>query len=106
MNNVSLQTTNSDELIVAALAHLNKGNINNVIACFASEFHFKDYGLGLEFTDSERLGEFFHKIREFYPDSLVLTDQVFVSGNHVIAEWTLRATLTEPFYGGPSRNVP
>jgi steroid delta-isomerase-like uncharacterized protein len=106
MNNVSLQSTKSDEVILTALAHLNRGNVNSAIACFASEFHFKDHGLGLEFTDSERLAEFFHKIRELYPDSLVLTDQVFVSGKHVIVEWTLRATLTEPFYGGLLRNVP
>lgn len=106
MNTGAFQTTTSDEVILAALAHLNKGNINNVIACFARVFHFKDHGLGLEFTDCERLGEFFHKIRELYPDSVVLTDQVLVSGNHVIAEWTLRATLTEPFYGGLSRKVP
>lgn len=106
MHDVSLQTTRSDEVILAALAHLNSGNINNAIAYFATAFHFRDYGLGLEFTGSERLAEFFHKIRELYPDSLVSTDQVFVSGNHVVAEWTLRATLTEPFYGGLSQNVP
>jgi len=29
-----------------------------------------------------------------------------VSGEHVITEWTLRFTLTEPFYGGLSRRVP
>ena len=88
MNNVSLQTTNSDEVLLAALAHLNKGNINNTIACFASEPSLKDHGLGLEFTDSERLGEFFDNQGSSYPDSLVLR-QVFVSGNHVIARWTL-----------------
>ncbi|HEY4087590.1 MAG TPA: ester cyclase [Bryobacteraceae bacterium] len=102
---MSVQTPKSDEVILDALAHLNNGNINSVIAYFASEFHFRDYGLGLEFTGRERLAEFFRKIRELYPDSLVLTDHVFVSGNHVIAEWTLRATLTEPFYGGLTRNI-
>jgi len=33
-------------------------------------------------------------------------DKVIVSGEHVIIEWTLRFTLTEPFYGGQSRRVP
>jgi len=26
-------------------------------------------------------------------------------GNHVITEWTLQTTLTEPFYGGLTRRV-
>jgi hypothetical protein len=29
-----------------------------------------------------------------------------VSGEHVITEWTLKTTITEPFYGGLSRKVP
>ena len=29
-----------------------------------------------------------------------------MSGDHVIIEWTLATTLTEPFYGGLSRKVP
>jgi len=33
-------------------------------------------------------------------------DAIFVSGNDVIVEWTLRATLTEAFFGGLSRKVP
>ena len=28
-----------------------------------------------------------------------------MSGDYVIMEWTLQATLTEPFYGGLSRKV-
>ena len=50
--------------------------------------------------------EFFRKMRELYPDSSLLTDDMFVSGDRVISEWTLRATLTEPFVGGLSRKVP
>ena len=33
------------------------------------------------------------------------TDQVFVIGNHVIAQWTVQATSTEPFYGGLTRKI-
>jgi hypothetical protein len=52
------------------------------------------------------LGEFFQKSRELYPDSSMQTDKILVSGDYVVTEWTLRATLTEPFYGGLSRRVP
>jgi ketosteroid isomerase-like protein len=58
-----------------------------------------------EFKDKERLREFFQKTRELYPDSFLQTDSIFVSGDHVITEWTLQATFTEPFYGGLSPKV-
>jgi hypothetical protein len=52
------------------------------------------------------LAEFFQKINELYPDSSLQTDRILVSSDYVVIEWTLRATLTEPFYGGRSRKVP
>ena len=36
---------------------------------------------------------------------MLLTDTIFVSEDHVITEWTLQATLTEPFYGQLTRKV-
>jgi predicted ester cyclase len=51
------------------------------------------------------LAEFFQKTRELFPDSSLQTDRIFVSGDHVITEWTLETTLTERFYGGFSRKV-
>jgi hypothetical protein len=53
-----------------------------------------------------RLAEFFQKTRELYPDSSLQTDTILVSGEHVITEWTLKTTITEPFYGGLSRKFP
>jgi hypothetical protein len=91
--------------VLTVRTHLKNGKIGDAIACFAEEFRFKDHGMGLEFKDKERLTEFFQKTRELYPDSSLLTDTIFVSGDHVIIEWTLQATLTEPFYGGLSQKV-
>ena len=91
--------------VLTVLTHLKNGQIGDAIACFAEKFRFKDHGMGLEFKDKERLTEFFQKTRELYPDSSLLTDTIFVSGDHVIIEWTLQATLTEPFYGGLSQKV-
>ena len=90
---------------VAALSQLNNGKIEEALAGFAEEFRFKDHGIGLEFKDKGRLGEFFQKTRELYPDSFVHTNTLFVSGSRVITEWTLRFTLTEPFFGGLKRNL-
>jgi hypothetical protein len=92
-------------VVLTVLTNLKNGKIADAIADFAEEFKFKDHGIGLEFEDKERLGEFFQKIQELYPDSSLQTDAIFLSGSHVIIQWTFQTTLTEPFYGGLSRNV-
>jgi steroid delta-isomerase-like uncharacterized protein len=105
MSEIAIGNGVSESVVLTALTYLKNGKIGDAIACFAEEFRFKDHGLGLEFKDKERLTEFFQKTRELYPDSLLLTDTIFVSGDDVITEWTLQATLTEPFYGDLSRKV-
>jgi SnoaL-like polyketide cyclase len=106
MSEIATENGESESVVLAALTYLKNGKIGDAIACFADEFTFKDHGMGLEFKDKERLSEFFQKTQELYPDSLLLTDTIFVIGDDVITEWTLQATLTEPFYGGLSRKVP
>ena len=105
MCEVSRQMTASEEVVLNALTDLKNGKIGGAIACFAEEFSFKDHGLGLEFNDKDRLAEFFRKTREFYPDSFLQTDTVFLSGDHLITEWTLQTVVTEPFYGRLTRRV-
>ena len=61
-----------------------------------------DWSLG----DKERLTEFFRKTRELYPDYFLQVDQTFVSGDHVITQWILQVTITEPFYAGLTRRIP
>jgi len=58
----------------------------------ANSSPFNDYGIGPEFRDKARLTEFFMKRRELHPDPLLLTDTIFVSGDHVISEWTQQYT--------------
>ena len=91
---------------MTVLTHLENGEVDDAIALFAEEFRFHDYGIGLEFKDKERLAEFFRKNRELYPDAELQPDTIFLRGDRVVAEWTLRATLVEPFFGGTSRKVP
>ena len=105
MSEISIRMASPEGVVSTVLTHLRNGQIDDAIARFAEEFRFKDHGIGLEFKDKERLTEFFQKTRELYPDSLLQTDTIFVSGDHMITEWTLQATLTEPFYGGLSRKV-
>jgi len=92
-------------VVLIVLSQLNNGKIEDALAGFAEQFRFKDQGIGLEFKDKERLAEFFYKTRELYPDSFLETNTLFVSGSRVITEWTLRFTLTEPFFGGLKRNL-
>ena len=106
MTYVETETAIPSEVVLTVLMHLKDGNIQDAIGCFAEKFEFNDRGIGLEFKDRERLAEFFQKTRELYPDSSLETDRILISGDSVVTEWTLRATLTEPFYGGLSRKVP
>jgi len=95
----------SEGVVLTVLSQSKNGKIEEALAGFAEEFQFKDYGIGLEFRNKKRLGEFFYKTRELYPDSFWQANTIFVSGNRVITEWTLQFTLTEPFYGGLKRTL-
>jgi len=106
MNNTQLENVVQRDVALAVLTHLQKGEFNEATAYFAETFQFNDWGIGLEFRDLRRLADFFKKTCELYPDSSLHTDKILVSGDHVITEWTLQTVLTEPFYGGLSRNVP
>src|SRR5258705_5735214 len=105
MSEIPIGVAALEGVILTVLTHLNNGEVDDAVTRFAEEFRFKDHGIGLEFKDRERLREFFQKTRELYPGSFLQTDSIFVSGDHVITEWTFQATLTEPFYGGLSRKV-
>ena len=106
MSEIPIGVAALEEVVLTVLTHLNNGEIDDAIARFAQEFTFKDHGIGLEFKDRERLREFFQKTRELYPGSFLQTDSILASGDHVITEWTLQTTLTEPFHSGLSRKVP
>ena len=91
--------------VMTVLTHLNNGEVDDAVTRFAEEFRFKDHGIGLEFTNKERLREFFQKTRELYPHSFLQTDTMLVCVDHVIIEWTLQTTLMEPFCSALSRKV-
>ena len=96
-----------EDVVLTVLERLRNGKIEDAIACFAEEFTFKDRGVDLEFKNKERLAEFFRTLRELYPDSLLQTDAIFVSGDRVITEWTLQANATKPgYYAGVSLMFP
>ena len=105
MSAISSRMVASEDVVLNALTNLKNGKTEQAIARFANEFRFKDRGLGLEFKDKHRLAEFFQKTQEFYPDSFLQTDTIFLSGDHVITEWTLQTLLTAPFYGELTRKV-
>ena len=106
MSEMQMEIAAQGELVCTVLMLLKNGKISDATAYFAEKFEFKDRGIGLEFNNREHLAEFFQKTRELYPDSSPQTDTILVSGEHVFTEWTLKTTITEPFYGGLSRKVP
>jgi steroid delta-isomerase-like uncharacterized protein len=105
MSAVSVQTLSPERVVSEVLRHLNQKEIEDATAYFATDVRYQDNGIGLEFSDKERLTEFFQKARELYPDYFVRTDQMFVSAEHVITQWTLQVTIAEPFYAGLTRRT-
>src|SRR5215469_11408973 len=106
MNYATKGIETSEFSVLNVLTELKNGQIREAVDGFADQFKFTDYGIGLEFDDKERLTEFFQKTRELYPDSALMTDRILANGQNVATEWTLRYTVTEPFFGGLSRRVP
>ena len=105
MSESAFETATSEQVVLPVLTRLDNGNIDDAIARFAEEFTFKDRGIGLEFKDKGRLTEFFQKTREYFPDSSLQVDSILVSLDHLVSEWTLHTSVTEPFYGAWSRKV-
>jgi hypothetical protein len=91
--------------VLSALTRLKNGKIEDVAADFAENFCFNGRGLGLEFTDKERLLEFFRKERQLYPSSSFQINKILIAEDHVIAEWLLKYSIKEPFYGNTLRDV-
>src|SRR5262245_18066633 len=106
MNEITISVTAQEELVLSVQRDLGNGQVEDATAHFADEFRFKDHGIGLEFNDKQRLAEFFHKTREFYPELVLETNTIVLSGDHVITEWTLQTLLMEPLYGGLKWRVP
>ena len=105
LDNASAEATTSDPILQIALAAWRQGNFVEVVDKFDEQFTFTDHALGLEFKDKERLTEFLAKIGERFPDSERRDNSIFSSADHVISEWTLTATKTEPFWGRLVRKV-
>ena len=105
MSESAFETATSEQVVLPVLTRLDNGNIDDAIARFAEEFTFKDRGIGLEFKDKGRLTEFFQKTREYFPNSSLQVDSILMSLDHMVSEWTLHTSVTEPFYGALSRKV-
>ena len=100
------EATTSDRVLQIALAAWRQGNFVEFVDQFDDQFTFNDHARGLEFKDKGRLTEFLAKMRELFPDSERRDNTIFSNGDHVISEWTLTATKTEPFLDGRLRKVP
>ena len=106
LDNPSAGATTPNGILHAFLAAWWHGNVVEAVAQFRDRFTFTDHALGLESKDKERLTEFLAKAREFFPDTQRTDNTICISEDGIITEWTLTATLSEPFPGGLVRRVP
>src|SRR5262249_3378050 len=87
----STRASAAQRILESALTALNDGRITELIDAFEDNFTFDDQALKLQFTDKERLSEFFRKGRELFPDTALEVISMFECGNHVVAEWKITA---------------
>ena len=106
LDSSSAGATTANRILHAFLAAWWHGNVVEAADRFSDRFTFTDHALGLEFKDKERLTEFLAKAREFFPDTQRTDNTICSSEDGGISEWTLAATLPEPFLSGPTRRVP
>src|SRR5215471_5314271 len=97
----STEVSTTEHILQSALKALGEGRIGEVIDAFGDDFTFSDQALTLQFTDKERLSEFFLKQRELFPDMTLEVLSTFSYEEHVIAEW--KVTGTETFSYGSLR---
>jgi hypothetical protein len=53
MSEVSIQTLSPQRVVSTVLRQLNHEQIEDAVACFTTDFRYKDHGIGLEFRDKE-----------------------------------------------------
>src|SRR5215469_8308793 len=106
MSEVLVQSLTPEILVSAVLRQISDGHVEDATASFAPCFRFRDHGIGLEFSDKARLLEFFQKANELYPNRSLQTEKLLVIGDHVISQWTLKVTISEPFWAGLTRRTP
>jgi hypothetical protein len=92
----------NEQILRCVLKALNEGRIADAIAQFDDHFSFNDHALDLEFTQKERLSQFFDKLRELFADSHVEVESISECGDHVIAKWKLTASQNQD-HGGYGR---
>jgi hypothetical protein len=104
INTAEVKTPQS--LVLTVLSDVGSGRAREAVNVFAQAFTFQDRGIGFQCTAKDRLIEFYEKARELYPDSVLAPGTIISSGDDVTLEWTLRCSVSEPFFGGRTRTVP
>ena len=90
----SIELNASERIFRFVVTALSEGRFSDAVNRFDDHFTFIDRALDLEFTDKERLIEFYRKSRELFPDTALEIESTFAYGNHAVAEWKLAATQT------------
>src|SRR5262245_15522864 len=106
--NANIKTTIAlrTDIIESVLTALSNGKISEAVDEFDDQFTFIDQALELEFTDKERLTEFFEKSREAFPHTVVNVNSILECGNHIIVEWKITANRRQAHLGPQQLQIP
>jgi SnoaL-like domain len=99
VENPSPESVMPRRILRIALAALKRGDFAEIANQFNDQFRFIDHALEVEFSDKERLTEFFRQTRATFPDSDRRDTIIISSENYVISEWTFSGTRSELFLG-------
>jgi ketosteroid isomerase-like protein len=86
------------DTLQSALTALSNGQISKAVDLFDKKFTFSDQALQLEFQDKGQLSEYFQKLRELFPDTVIEVISTFECGDHVIAEWRVTASEIASYF--------
>jgi hypothetical protein len=79
----------TERILLSVLAALSEGRSAEAADQFDDHFIFTDHALVLEFSDRERLIEFFQKSRELFPDTVVEADAISECRDQAVVQWNL-----------------
>ena|SRR5215469_854261 len=82
-------------VLCSLLMALDSGDVTTAIRTLDTPFRFMDHGLGLEFTETPRLGEFWHAVRKVLFDTKLEIVHIAEAADCAFAEWRLTGTAEE-----------
>jgi len=96
LSNIAAERAISPKAVLRSLLMaLDSGDVAAAITTLDAPFRFMDYGLGLEFIETPRLGEFWQAARRLLSDTRLEIVSIAESADFAFAQWHLTGITEE-----------